>query len=78
MSDLGVPAFRTEDVTPSDTTVLTGCRALYIGVAGDVAVMARGDTTPSTFVAHPAGYMFVQAKQVLATGTTATNIVALF
>jgi hypothetical protein len=54
-----------------------GC-ALYVGVAGDVKVkMSSGKDV--IFTAVPAGsFMPVQVKQVFATGTTATNIVALW
>jgi len=54
-----------------------GC-VLYIGVTGDVKVktIAGNDVV---FTAVPAGsFMPVQVKQVFATGTTATNIVALW
>ena len=66
-------------VTPHDTNDLTQiCRAIYVGVAGDLKVItARGDTvTFKTIVAgciHP-----IAVKRVFSTGTTATNIVALY
>jgi hypothetical protein len=50
---------------------------LYVGVAGDLKVKtASGDVV--TFIAAPAGYHPVQVVKVFATGTTATNIVALW
>lgn len=75
------------EVTPSDTTVLqSGVRYLYIGShgsggggggAGDVAVVTAGGQTV-TFKNVPIGsYVFVQCVKVLATGTGATNILAL-
>jgi hypothetical protein len=75
-------------VTPSDTTVLqSGVRYLYIGShgggggggggGGDVAVVTVGGQTV-TFKNVPIGsYVFVQCVKVLATGTNATNILAL-
>lgn len=65
-------------VTPSDSTVIPYFRALWIGGAGDVAVkFANGST--ATHVGVPAATVLpVQGTQVLATGTTATNIVAWF
>jgi hypothetical protein len=78
-ADATVPAKGAEAVTPHDTNVFTSlARALYVGAAGDVAV-----TTPAgdnvTFVGVPAGYILpVQVWRVLATGTTASSIVALF
>lgn len=85
----GQPARLALAVTPSDTKDLTDAtgdampayaKALYIGVAGNVTVVTAGrssDDNTVTFTAHPAGYMPVQVRRVLATGTTATNIVAL-
>lgn len=75
------------EVTPSDTTVLQdGVRYLYIGShgsggggggSGDVAVVTVGGQTV-TFKNVPIGsYVFVQCVKVLATGTGATNILAL-
>jgi hypothetical protein len=74
-------------VTPSDTTVLqSGVRYLYIGShgsggggggSGDVAVVTVGGQTV-TFKNVPIGsYVFVQCVKVLATGTGASNILAL-
>jgi hypothetical protein len=52
-------------------------RALYVGVAGDVKVdMADGTTV--TFKNAPAGVLPVSVKRVYATGTAATNILALY
>ncbi len=67
-------------VTPSDTTVLTrGCRALWIGGAGTVAVVMANDTAPVSLASVPAGTLMpVQAAKVMATNTTATLIVALY
>jgi hypothetical protein len=66
-------------VTPSDSTLLSGVRALYIGGAGDVSVNFPGSPTAVVFVGVPAGTVLpVQAMRVRATGTTATSIVALF
>lgn len=64
-------------VTKSDSTVIPTCRALGIGVTGDVAVrMANGDLI--TFTAVPVGPFPVQVNKVLSTGTTATGITALY
>lgn len=82
-------------VTTSDTLDVTSsnaantdpaqfyAKALYIGVSGDVAVIAAQDKsnggagTARIFKAHPVGYMPGQVRRVMATGTTATNILAL-
>lgn len=73
-----VPADDFIAVTPhasTDIAVLT--RALYIGTGGDVvAVKANGDTV--TFSNVQAGTIIpIRVRRVNASGTTATNIVAL-
>lgn len=87
------PARRAIAVTPSDTLDVTNAagdgargyaKGLYIGVTGNVVVIAAGDNTnsgagtPVTFTAHPVGYIPLQVRRVKATGTSATNIVALY
>lgn len=67
-------------VTPSNTVDLSPyAKALYIGVAGDVTVIpvTNDDASPVTFPNHPVGYMPVQVRRVMVTGTTALGIVAL-
>ncbi len=71
------PATGATAVTKSDSTVLIGVRALYIGVTGDVAVYMRGSTTSVTFVAVPVGILPLEVDRVLSTNTTASSIVAL-
>lgn len=65
-------------VTPSDVTPLAEtCRALYIGVAGNIAVTMNSGASLS-FIGIGAGTVLpVRVSAVLATGTTASNIVAL-
>jgi len=63
-------------VTPSDTTAVT-FRALWVGGAGNVAVVTEGGNSV-TFTAVPAGTLLPVAVQtVKSTGTTATNMVGL-
>ncbi len=68
-------------VTPSDSTPLTSaCEALWIGVAGTLTVVVAdpavaGGTTISTSVG--VGLFPVKCLQVKATGTTASQILAL-
>lgn len=77
---------RASAVTPSDTTpipVVTGGTSnngcvLYIGGYGDVKVLTVGGDA-ITFVGINGGtFMPVQVTQVFSTGTTATDIVALW
>jgi hypothetical protein len=77
---LSSPAAGLYSVTPSDTTVLTPLpRALYIGAAGNIAIVAEDNTAAVVFVAVSAGQtLAVRAKKVMSTGTTATNIVAMY
>lgn len=51
---------------------------LYVGGAGDLAVITMGGDQV-TFTAAPAGaFLPIQVTRVLSTGTTATNILALW
>lgn len=64
-------------VTPSDSTDLTtAARALYVGGTGDVTIITPAGNTV-TYSSVPVGVLPVAAKRVKATGTTATNIVAM-
>ena len=73
------PAKLAYDANLSDTADLTNgiCRALYIGVTGNVKV-TMPDGTAVTFTGAPVGVLPVKARRVWSTGTTATNIVALY
>jgi len=79
ISGLTDPAVAAVAVTPSDSADLTQTtRSLYIGVAGDVAVYMTGATTSVTFVGVPIGVLPIRVDRILATGTTANSIVALW
>lgn len=76
-----LPARRAAAVVPSNTVDLeTYAKGLYVGVAGDVKVIPVGnaDDAPVTFKAHPVGYLQCQVRRVFDTGTTATNLLAMF
>lgn len=73
------PADGASAVTPSDGSDLTSvARALYVGGSGDVKIdTPNGDTV--TFQDVVAGSILpVRTNKVYSTGTTATNIVALY
>ena len=87
------PARLAVAVTPSDTRDVTNAggdnapvyaKALYIGVSGDVAVVAARDNsnggagTPVTFKNVAVGWFLVQVRRVMASNTTATYIVGLY
>lgn len=66
-------------VTPADGTDLPNgqCRQLYVGTGGTVAAVNKdGDTV--SFTAGDGGYLNIRTARVLATGTTATGIIALY
>jgi len=73
------PAERAISVTPHDSNELANySRGIYCGVSGDVKVTTvYGDTV--TFVGLAAGIVHpIRAKIIFSTGTTATNIVAVY
>lgn len=77
MSNVGDPAKWAETVTPSDVTNLAyPARSLYIGGTGALSVEMYGGGT-QVFAAVPVGIFPIQVTRVNATGTGATNIVAL-
>lgn len=79
-SGLDSPALHAAAVTPNDSTDLTTtARGLYIGGAGNVTLDTAGGETTVAFVGLTAGSVLpVRVARVRATGTTATNIVAIW
>lgn len=78
---MSATAYSNKAVTPSDSTNIPDgpCTSLYIGTGGDVTLIASADSTSVAYMNVPSGYtLLVQAKKVLATGTTATDIVAQY
>lgn len=73
------PATRCFAITPNDATVLSPTpRFLYVGGAGDVAVLGLDDSSPVTFKAVPVGTVLaVRAKKVMSTNTTAASLVGM-
>jgi len=71
-------------VTPSDTVNIpsasggenNGC-VLYVGVSGNIKVTTTS-SNEVTFVGVPVGFFPVQVLKVWVTGTTATDIIALW
>ena len=70
-------AYNAVAVTPSDATIIPTTRALWVGVAGNVAVRMANGTT-ATFTGAPVGVLPVQVDKVLSTATTATTMLALY
>lgn len=67
-----------EVVTPNDSTNQASgmTRGVYVGVTGDVTMVVGGNAV--LFKAMPVGIYWIRTTRVNATGTTATNILALY
>lgn len=81
--DVGSPARRAVAVAPSDTVDLGDIpKALYVGTAGNitmVGVAAPAGATGIVWKNVPAGTILpFRPRRVMATGTTAADIVALY
>jgi hypothetical protein len=54
-------------------------KGLYVGGAGNLNLLLAGDTAPVVFVGVAAGTVLpVRVAKVMATNTTATNLVGLY
>ncbi len=75
---LTAPAIHAEAITPNDGADLANAtRALYIGQPGNVRVRTVGGDIV-TFAGMQGGVVYpIRADRVLATGTTASDIVGL-
>lgn len=65
-------------VTPSDATLLAATRGVYVGVAGDIYIDGALQGTNVLMKAAGIGEHPWQVTRIYSTGTTATNIVALY
>jgi len=77
-SGLSGPAFDAFAITPSDANdILEVTRALYIGGGGNITLITKGGTQ-TTFAGVSAGAILpIRTSRVMATGTSATNIVGM-
>jgi len=72
------------DVTPADADLdpETATNAIYVGVAGDLAVRMKNGTTGAVidivFANLPVGIHKLSVTRINSTGTAATDIVALW
>jgi hypothetical protein len=71
-------ARRAKAIVPSDT-LPNNFSGIYVGGAGDVAVLMAGDTDSVVHPNVPAGALLpIQVQKVLVAGTTATLMVGYF
>lgn len=64
-------------VTPSDATMISETEALWVGTGGSLTVVMVGGEQ-ATFGSVPSGTRLdISVVKVMATGTTASSIVAL-
>ncbi len=85
MSNLVVPQNSTGSamhglaIVPSDTVSLVNATLyIYVGVTGNLTVVFNGDTATTLLSNVPVGIYNLSISMVHATGTTATNLVALW
>ena len=79
MGGLESPAREAASVTPDDILDLGHTsRSIYVGAPGDIAVHMVGKISPVLFRAVPIGVLPIRVDRVLSTGTTASDIVALW
>lgn len=72
-------AYRAAAVTASDATILPVTRAIWVGGAGNLAVIMAGDTAAVTITGVAAGTLLpIQVTKVMSTNTTATSITAFW
>jgi hypothetical protein len=84
--NFAAPATEAESVTISDGATFAACRALYVGVGGNVSVQMAGGSPNGggtgayvQFVGVPTGAILpVSVIEVRATSTTASSIMRLF
>ena len=76
---LVLPYKKAATVTKSDATVLAPTRAVFVGGAGNLAVIMADDDSAVTIPGVVAGSVLqISVTKVMSTNTTATNIVALY
>jgi hypothetical protein len=79
-NDLSAPARKALAVTPNDTDPLVNVpKALYVGTGGDIAMRGIDGDVDQAWKNVPSGVILpIRAQYIRATGTTATDILALY
>lgn len=73
-----MPGYDGIAIAPSDSTNLsTICRALFIGVAGNVKLRTPASTSLEFLNCQAGSILPIQTLLVFATSTTATNIIGI-
>lgn len=73
------PAGRYVSASAGDTFTKMRPKALYVGGGGDVVLRPKSGGTTATFAGVAAGtFMPVTFYEIVSSGTTATDMVALF
>lgn len=80
LQDQTQPARSLRAVTPHASENLPDgpCRALWVGGEGDISIVALDDTEVVLLKAVSVGVLPVAVRAVRVSGTTATNIVAIY
>jgi hypothetical protein len=78
--EVSAPARSVALVTPNDSTDLSyATKALYVGVGGNISIDTVGGDSAVILIGVPTGSILpIRATRVRATGTTATDIAALY
>ena len=71
---LDSPYGRITAITPSDSADVSDFRALYVTVAGNLALRLTKDAAPTTLPVTAGQILRVSAKRIMATNTTATVV----
>lgn len=78
-SAVAITKHDTDDQGLGDTgTSGSPCTGLYVGTAGNLAVILEGMITPVTFTNVPVGWHPLRVKRVMSTNTTASGIIAVW
>lgn len=72
------PATTLVALTKSDSATFSPTRGLYVGGAGDVAVVDLSGNSVTLVGALAGSVLPIRCTQLLSTGTTATNVIALY
>jgi hypothetical protein len=75
------PANSSYTVTPADGVEIGDFlpRALYVGTGGNISMQLEGDPSVRLFVGVPSGAILpVKPRIIASTGTTASDILALY